>query len=58
MDKKERMVAILKNDYGISSMEELNRAIAKLGALDISIFCSEISTKGSRRYDQEAKAGA
>lgn len=58
MGREERMAAILKNDYGITSMEELNRAIAKLVALDISIFCSEINTKGCRKNDKEAKARA
>jgi len=34
------IVEILKTEYGIETMEQLQEAILKLGLIDISTFCS------------------
>lgn len=58
MDRKEKLVSILRNDYGINSMAEMNKAIAKLGLVDISIFCSDISMNGGIKNDPKTTARA
>lgn len=46
MEKSTEVVKILLEEYGIKTMAELNEAIAKLGTVDISLFCGELpSTK-------------
>ena len=40
----QNMVEILKNEFGIETMEELQKAIDNLKPLDISVFCA--SRKG------------
>lgn len=35
------IVRILREEYGISSMDELDKAIAKMSKLDISPFCGK-----------------
>ncbi len=41
MNVKENLWNILRTEYGISSVQELNDAIKKQKRIDISIFCSE-----------------
>lgn len=36
------LLAILEEEYGIRSMADLNKAIAKLDRIDISPFCGKI----------------
>lgn len=50
MNKPNEAAKILKEEYGISTMRELDAAMKKLGFLDISLFCSEIK---SQRCDEE-----
>lgn len=50
MNKPNEAVEILKTEYGITTMKELDAAIRKIGFLDISPFCSE---NENRRYDKE-----
>lgn len=47
------VVEILKSEYGIETLAQLERAIKKMDALDISTFC----TKPKRRndYDEDEK---
>lgn len=51
MNKPNEAVKILKEEYGIATMRELEAAIKKLGFLDISLFCSE--TKSQKCYEEE-----
>lgn len=44
-------IQILKNEYGISTVAELNEALKALGHIDISIFCSE----RTKRYVSNGK---
>lgn len=49
MDEKNtaaKLWEILKNDYQITTEEELSRAIEKIGRIDISVFCSPITETG------------
>ena len=41
-----RLQEILKNDYQITTNEELSEAIDKIGRIDISVFCSPIVKTG------------
>ena len=42
MVKRAELEEILKSEYGIGSMNELQKALLKMGGLDVSVFCSEI----------------
>lgn len=42
------VVVILKSEYGIETQEQLQEAIRKLGFIDISPFCAEISNVKER----------
>lgn len=42
MNKPNEAVELLKNEYGIKTMRDLDEAISKLGFLDISLFCTEL----------------
>lgn len=46
MDRKSELLKILKEEYGIESMEGLDRAIRELPKIDISVFCGPIKGKG------------
>lgn len=50
MKSPNEAVEILKNEYGITTMKELDAAIEKIGFLDVSLFCSPMEIK---RYDKE-----
>ena len=43
MDVKEAVVEILRDEYGIESMRELDEAIARLGSIDLFPFCGSLS---------------
>lgn len=45
MDRKSELARILREEYGIESMEDLNRAIRELPKVDISVFCGPIKEK-------------
>ena len=45
MSRKEFIVEILKNEYGIETSDQLWDRISKLGLLDLSPFCAEIPKK-------------
>lgn len=49
MEERKGILEILKNEYGITSDKELNQAIANLGFLDISVFCSDISSENGKK---------
>ena len=53
MNRRAELAEILRTEYGIGSKAELEKAIAKLGGLDISLFCAEI--KKTRRSSNEKK---
>lgn len=42
---------ILKEQYGITTIEQLNEAIAELGFLDISLFCTERSSNNGKEFN-------
>lgn len=48
MNRMDDVVEILKNEYGIETVAELQDAILKLGSIDISPFCGEIPKKEER----------
>lgn len=51
MDRTSAVVEILKTEYGITTMADLNKAIANLGVIDLSPFCTE--PKKRRRIDND-----
>ena len=51
MAKRAELEEILKSEYGIGSMKELQNAIQKMGGLDVSVFCSEIKQKKEKRHE-------
>lgn len=53
MSKRSELAEILKSEYGIDSVTDLEKAIERIGSLDISPFCAEI--KQPRREKHEAK---
>lgn len=40
-ERATRLAELLKTEFGIGNMDELNKAIRKLGVVDISIFCAK-----------------
>ena len=42
MNKATGVVEILKTEYGIESLAQLQDAISKLGLIDLSPFCADI----------------
>lgn len=53
MSKRSDLEKILKSEYGIGSIGELEKAIEGLGSVDISLFCS--NTKPRRRKQNEQR---
>ena len=51
--KRSQLTEILKTEYGIGSVSELEKAIGRIGGIDISLFCTEI--KKSKEKDHEHK---
>ena len=43
------IVELLRTEYGITNVRDLERAIAKQTKLDITPFCGEMNKKRSRR---------
>jgi len=54
MAQRAELEEILRSEYGIGSMKELQKAILKMGGLDASVFCSEI--KQTKEISHEAEA--
>jgi hypothetical protein len=50
--QKADIVQILKDEYGIRTMAELDAAIAKIQAIDISPFCGVIETDTKEKEDK------
>ncbi len=44
----EKIVRILREEYGIKSKSELDRRIQEMGGIDISVFCNPVLTKGGK----------
>ena len=42
MNVKEKVLRILRTEYGINSITELESAIKSLGGIDISVFCAKL----------------
>lgn len=55
MSKRTELAEILKSEYGIGSVAELEQAIDQLGPVDISLFCAEIKPVRRNRYEKEKK---
>lgn len=47
------LVEILKSEYGITSMEELDREIARMEKIDVSIFCAPIEKRGGKNDERK-----
>lgn len=47
MEKRngKNIIEILKNEYGFTSEKDLDRAIAEIGFIDISVFCLKAKEK-------------
>lgn len=54
MSKRTELAEILKNEYGIGSVADLEKAIEQLGSVDISLFCAD--TKQARRKRKDIKS--
>lgn len=53
MSKRSELAEILKSEYGIGSVVELEKAIERMGAVDISPFCADITPKRRKRNEQK-----
>ena len=53
MSKRSELAEILKSEYGIGSVAELEKAIERLGSVDISLFCAEIKPTRRKRHEKE-----
>lgn len=51
MSKRTELAEILKSEYGICSVADLEKAIERLGSVDISLFCTEIKQTRRKRKD-------
>lgn len=49
------LMDILKNEYGITSGDELDDAISSLGALDITVFRCSVGTEVKEKRDRFSK---
>ncbi len=49
MDRFSEITRILEEEYGITTAEELDTAISKLGKIDISIMCVTIQEPDRRK---------
>lgn len=54
MSKRSELAEILKSEYGIDSVAELEKAIEKKGAVDISPFCTDITPKRRTRNEKKS----
>ena len=54
MASRAELEEILKSEYGIGSMTELQTALLRMGGLDVSVFCSEIKQKKEKSHEAEA----
>lgn len=48
MSKRTELEEILKSEYGIGSLKELEKAIERVGSVDVSVFCTEIQPRRKR----------
>ena len=53
-NKRSELAEILKREYGIGSVAELEKAIERMGAVDIYPFCADISPKRRKSYEQKS----
>ena len=56
MSKRSELAEILKSEYGIGSVAELEKAIERMGSVDITPFCADISPKRRRHYEQKQQS--
>lgn len=49
MSKRTELEEILKAEYGISSIKELEKAIERMGSVDVSVFCKDINSRRNQR---------
>lgn len=54
MEAYRSAIRILEEEYGITSLEELQNAIRKIGPIDVSLFCADIEPE-KRRTRHEKK---
>ena len=52
MNRVEALWAVLNEEYGIFSIEELDKAAEKQEKLDISVFIEQV--KGKKQYDTDS----
>lgn len=45
MKQKDRLLEILKTEYGIETSAQLREAVLRLGGLDVSVFCAKETEK-------------
>ena len=58
MATRAELEAILKSEYGIGSMKELQKALQRMGGLDVSVFCSEIKQTKEKSHEAEVACTA
>ena len=54
VSKRSELAELLKREYGIGSMAELEKAIARIGSIDITPFCADIKPKRRKQYAKES----
>ena len=52
VNKRSELAEILKSEYGIGSVAELEKAIERIGSVDIAPFCADISPKRRKQYER------
>ena len=58
MEKADALWQFLKEEYGITTMEELDEALKTLGEFDISMFCKAPGRKGRSCTENELRGTA
>lgn len=54
--RKEALIKTLKEEYGISTVEELLNALCRMKKLDITQFVASVETKGVQRCITQPQA--
>ncbi len=52
MSQKERLLEILKTEYGIETPTQLRDAVLRTGGLDVSVFCAQKTKKECKKNER------
>lgn len=49
MSQKDRLLEMLRTEYGIETPAQLREAVIQLGGLDVSVFCARKTEKERKK---------